>query len=542
MDSPTASIALISLVCLSFAYFNHIIRRNAAAKETGVPDLPLMGQARPQGQKIKGTAVVCGGSVIGLLTARVCHDHFENVVIVEPGAWVASEDAMRKDGWNQKHSRSRIVQYNSLQAIQVFGFKAMSRLFPGLEEECEASDIRHVLIYLPHRHSLLIPYAEYNGNLPKVFYPSRAGLETLIRRLVLGGNFPNIRQVIGTVTGVSRTSNTLSNVSVRTDTGKLELEAAFVVSIDCTGPARAGLKWLEREGFGTSDKYPKGTLPLDQLAVQYHHHMHYATFYFRVPADFGVRLPIPGGIENCGSIYNMIPSSEIESCLIYTQRVDGNIIQVMTAMWGDDFALPTNLEEIKEYARNLRVDTPIPHWFFQFLDELDGYTETMTSSRVTCKPATHVRYHKATNLPSNWVAIGDSVMSVNPVFGQGINKGIMGIVSLNTMLRNIGSNIPKDFSKTFFEMQANKIEPIWQSTKTPDYGFKSTDPIPGETLEVGSFFRWYIRRIFRLASQGDILAGSTFWHSNNFLTPRIQNLQFRLIVKVLWDTLKHPRA
>ncbi len=50
----------------------------------------------------------------GLIAARVCHDHFDDVLIVEPETWLNSPDAMRVDPWNQESKRSRIVQYNSL--------------------------------------------------------------------------------------------------------------------------------------------------------------------------------------------------------------------------------------------------------------------------------------------------------------------------------------------------------------------------------------------------------------------------------------------
>ncbi|KIJ36221.1 hypothetical protein M422DRAFT_179637, partial [Sphaerobolus stellatus SS14] len=47
-------------------------------------DLSKLGMPRNKSQRIRGTAVICGRSIPGLLTARICSDHFENVVIVEP--------------------------------------------------------------------------------------------------------------------------------------------------------------------------------------------------------------------------------------------------------------------------------------------------------------------------------------------------------------------------------------------------------------------------------------------------------------------------
>lgn len=76
------------------------------------------------------------------------------------------------------------------------------------------------------------PTAEYGGSLPKTAYAGRAGLETLIRRLVLGGNYKNIRQITGTVTGVSRDRvdpQFLESVTVRTPDGTMNIPATLVV-------------------------------------------------------------------------------------------------------------------------------------------------------------------------------------------------------------------------------------------------------------------------------------------------------------------------
>ncbi len=78
----------------------------------------------------------------------------------------------------------------------------------------------------------MTPYAEYNGDLPKTIFVSRPGLETLIRRLVLGGQYRNIKQIIGTVTGLVRNASDLqylNQVTVRTVEGARTINAAMVV-------------------------------------------------------------------------------------------------------------------------------------------------------------------------------------------------------------------------------------------------------------------------------------------------------------------------
>lgn len=82
-------------------------------------------------------------------------------------------------------------------------------------------------------HEVIHPYEEYGGNLPKIPFVSRAGIETLLRRLILDKDkYTRIRQIIGTATGASRSTTSpqsLGKVAVRTSDGVTELSAALVI-------------------------------------------------------------------------------------------------------------------------------------------------------------------------------------------------------------------------------------------------------------------------------------------------------------------------
>ncbi|EGO21881.1 hypothetical protein SERLADRAFT_372527 [Serpula lacrymans var. lacrymans S7.9] len=131
----------VAIYCLSLCIWSWL-RRRLLITQTGWTDIPLLGKGRQEAGKIKGTVVVCGGSIGGLLTARICHDHFERVIIVEPEAWLSTSDGRETQAWTQKYQRYRVVQYYSLQAVQVFLFTALKAIFPNFEDECIASGIR----------------------------------------------------------------------------------------------------------------------------------------------------------------------------------------------------------------------------------------------------------------------------------------------------------------------------------------------------------------------------------------------------------------
>ena len=52
-------------------------------------------------------------SIAGLVTARICHDHFEKVIIVEPETWLATEEGWRPEREPKTKSRARVSQYQS---------------------------------------------------------------------------------------------------------------------------------------------------------------------------------------------------------------------------------------------------------------------------------------------------------------------------------------------------------------------------------------------------------------------------------------------
>ncbi|KAK0215876.1 hypothetical protein EDD85DRAFT_444658 [Armillaria nabsnona] len=530
----------LSLVAYGIAlYLGRIFRHRQLAKQTCVLDIDSLGLRLPR-EKIKGTAVICGGSIGGLLAARVCHDHFDDVVIVEPEAWVNTPDAMGVDPWNQQSKRSRVMQYDSLHIILPMGYKAMAKLFPNIEEQAKASGIKvgpsnwHVHFWGNDTRS---PDAEYGGTLPKSIYTGRAGIETLLRRLVLGGDYKNIRQVIGTVTGISRNANSpefIDQVTVRTSEGIRTIPTALVV--DCTGAAAAGMKWLRREGYGFADRYGRNQLPLDELKIAYDQKLHYTTLQFRITPELGRKLPgLPVPYDECWGIYNNLADSRTENRCIYSGRVDEDTIQFCFSAMGKS-ELPKTLEDAKTCARSLVNEKPIPETFFQMLDMLDEVKDTLTCSQVRYPGSSYIRYERAVNLPANWIALGDSVMNVNPIYGQGCSKASFGVICLHKLLMT-STTIPRDFSKKYFSIHAEKIRPLWASLKASDYSLPTTVPLPGETLSKGSWLRWYMKKLIVLSFTDD-QAGSVLWHVRSLFAPPTDALHPRLILKVCLSLIK----
>jgi hypothetical protein len=73
-----------------------------------------------------------------------------------------------------------------------------------------------------------------------------------------------------------------------------------------------------------------------------------------------------------------------------------------------------------------------------------------------------VKYHEVARLPSNFVALGDSVMRSSPVYGLGVTKGMVGAATLAGILDRVkGSSIPGWFGKRVLDSQNTRTEWLW---------------------------------------------------------------------------------
>ncbi|KAJ7210450.1 hypothetical protein GGX14DRAFT_520458 [Mycena pura] len=543
------SLLLKSLVAIPAVYSTlllawHLLRRHLLAKNIGTCSLPSLQTGRHPSQKIEGTAVICGGSIAGLLAARICHEHFERVVIVEPEPWVASEEGRKVDGWVLTSQRSRVMQYASFHGCQVYFLAGMRHLFPNLEEECYRSNIKiqsHNLRFNLSGSMWRTPSALREG-----MYVGRAGIETFLRRLVLDRDtYPNIEFITGTVTDVlpdPTNPSRLSKVIVRKDSSGAVHEFPAALVADCTGPARVGLKWLARHGYGSSTSYPGATLPLDQLKISFDQKLRYSSMLFRISPEFHNCLPLPADLKDMKPIYTFIEDATGETlakgrATFILMRADGDQLVAFAGHYGTARPQPKSLRELKEYARDLYAVTPIPDWVFKLLDMLEEIEDSAIVSLVKVPPTTYVRYHRATNLPSNFVALGDSVMTVNPVFGEGCTKALRCAIALHTVLLRAqatsGRTLPATFATDFFAEEHAKTGWLWENTRVMDYGAPSTEPIAGESLQSGAFLRWYANWLQRLAAT-DGHAGLVMYELTCGFASPIDGFHPSLILKILW--------
>ncbi|KAL1720184.1 hypothetical protein EV715DRAFT_197336 [Schizophyllum commune] len=476
------------------------VRDRALRRETCLHEFEDLGLPR-RGRKIQGTAVICGGSYSGLLAARVCHDHFERVVIIDPEEWLSTEEGRLTAAWTQTSQRSRIMQYFSLNATQVSTFVGLQRLYDNFVAESRASDI--------HIGPAMLK-ADFWGNvmklnpdnLPDNTHASRQAQETLLRRLTLDKKrFPNIQQIAGLVVGVQRHAYGRSSVegvsdvqSVSVRVGKDIVSVPGALFVDCTGSSH-GLKWLARAGYGQA--LPRRTLPLNELTVTYDPKARFSALTFPVSASLRARLDVFLPLRTSATIYACLANPEKQNTSVYAVERDGGMVMLCAGAWGD-IELPTTLDEFIAFTKSRWMERPYPAFFLRLLDELRVAETGMTCCKCNTGPRSYTRYHRAGDLPSNWMAIGDSVMTLNPIFG------------------------------------------IADDPCRADYGFENTTPMEGETRSIGRLGRWYEKKLKYLSTEDGDVAMAIFRVSQS-LAPAIDLIHPSILLKILWSMVKSPK-
>jgi hypothetical protein len=93
-------------------------------------------------------------------------------------------------------------------------------------------------------------------------------------------------------------------------------------------------------------------------------------------------------------------------------------------------------------------------------------------------------------------------LGVNPGWGQGITKAMCDSTYLSSTLANLvppwSTGLPAHFSKEFLKRATPCSRSMYDQNRMLDYGFHTTIPQAGESLQYGAWFRWYWDGLLRV--------------------------------------------
>ena len=362
-------------------------------------------------------AVVLGGSIAGLLAARVLAEAYDQVTVVDRDQLLPGSQPRRGT-----------PQDRHIHALLARGQQVMEQLFPGLTAELagHGAPIGDVLgdarlLFGGHR------LAQAEAGLVAVS-ASRPLLEDRVRarvRALPEVEFAPASDAVGL--RCSRDGSRVTGVRLlrRADASAEEVIDAELV-IDATGRGSRAPAWLQALGFGQ----PR----VDRLRVD----VGYVTRRYRLPPD-----TLDGDLA---CIQGPTPGSPRGGALA---RLEDDIwMLTLFGMAGGH--PPKDPEGCDAFVRSLR---------FPDLYDAAGPGEPVDGpAAYRFQASVRRRYERMRHFPEGFLVMGDALCSFNPIYGQGMSVAALQALALRNNLR--AGSAPR--SQRILRALARAIDAPWE--------------------------------------------------------------------------------
>ncbi|MEU7976019.1 FAD-dependent monooxygenase [Micromonospora sp. NPDC049089] len=376
-----------------------------------------------------GTAVVVGGSVAGLLAARVLSDHADTVVIID------------RDDPQVTGARPGVPQGTQLHALLPGGLLQLERLFPGFRDDALARGAVEAppearRNYLDGRLKVVVP------DDADSLAGSRPLLEGLIRQQVL--RLPNVKTITARATGLVFDGTAVTGVRSEVD-GVPGVERADLV-VDAMGRSSRLSDWLEQADWDR---------PVTRRMTV---HLNYATALFRRPevtpaSTVVLALNTPkSGMDVAGAAFFAIEAGRW---------------MAMMAGYGNDRPGRT----ADDFVRRLREQFP-PEFGDVADQEMIGDVQTYHHADSRRRD-----FHALKRFPAGLISVGDAVASFNPVYGQGMTAAALHAACLSMYLRS-GPDLRAP-ARHYLALQKVVVDAAWSLSTSADLALPHVDgPYP----------------------------------------------------------------
>jgi flavin-dependent dehydrogenase len=431
-------------------------------EEAGREDPRVDRQADPadstQGGSGVDHAVVIGGGVAGLLTARALTGHFRRVTIVERDTLPAGPTF-----------RPGVPQSRHLHVLLGRGLDAIEELLPGFQ----AAVLDTGAALVDWADALWLNAAGWSRRYPqpiRLLGASRELLEWQLRVMVAdaGVRFCTGQEVTGLLASSDR--GTVTGVRVRPHRGALphrqvvpagqrtttEAIPADLV-VDASGRTSKSADWLVTLGYPRPKEV---TIDAD---------LGYASRRYRIPngvaADWRMVILPAAPPSTRGAVVFPIEDAQW---------------QVTLGGYAHDYP-PTDEPGFMEFAKSL--SSPLLHQAIctaEPLSEIHGWRQMANRWR---------QFERLSRWPEGFVVVGDSVRAFNPVYGQGLTVAAITAIALGHALsdhrRRHGADLT-GFARRFQRLVARHGADAWQLATGEDLRYPTTQgPRPGRLGRLG---------------------------------------------------------
>ena len=406
--------------------------------------------------------VIIGGSISGLLTARVLADHAERLTLID-----------RDHLPDEPRPRAGVPHGRHIHVVLAAGQQALAQLLPGVLEELASLGVPAVglprdIIQL-NRGRWVRRWEDSRSFLTG----TRALVEHVVRARVLADQRIEALDSLEAV-GLVGDQGRVRGVRLRprgTPHGEEVLTADLVV--DASGRSSRTSQWLTSIGA----RPPAEERIETGLA--------YATRQYRASVD-------PAVAEYLG-IYLLPRPGAGRGAVVMPIESHGVYLVTLTGLRGDE--PPTDPEGFEEFTA--RLEHPIVH-------------EWLGAAQADGPP---LGYRRAANIrrrydrlpaPEGLLVVGDAATSINPVYGQGISVAALGAQALARALAG-GRPTARRLQRLVIEAG----EQAWQISTGVD---KNLPTATGNAVRSGALDRvagWYLGRVQDHAAT-DMVVGNAF--------------------------------
>ncbi|MBV1931804.1 MAG: hypothetical protein KUG71_08805 [Porticoccaceae bacterium] len=420
-------------------------------------------------------AIVIGGSIAGLLTARVLSDYFERVTIFE--ADTPPDEAVPRKG---------VPQGSHVHGLLAGGGAVITKFFPDIHEDLLAAGVEYgdamtdVRMFVGGRWS---PRIESGINQ---YVMSRPLLEATVRKHTLA--IPNVELRVATSVSAyahstrdahgagpthstreaSSTTNATKTVvtGVTLEEGGESIAADFVA--DVSGRNSKASTWIEQLGYARPQRT---TIGID---------VGYVTFEMQGPPDkerdWSFVFTTPGSIPD-----------ETRGAGLFC--IEGGRYLVTAAGNHKDYP-PTDWAGFLAFLKGL----PYPD-IYEEIKDLQPIGEAKEY-----RYASYLRrhYEQLSDFPAGLVVLGDAMCSFNPIYGQGMTVAAKEAEYLDVCLLKCVENGNMDnLAQSFFAGAAKFIDAAWDGVTVEDFRYPQTR---GDRPKGFAVAKWLNSKFFALSA------------------------------------------
>jgi 2-polyprenyl-6-methoxyphenol hydroxylase-like FAD-dependent oxidoreductase len=397
-------------------------------------------------------AVVMGGSIAGLLAARVLAEQFDRVTVVDRDRLPLVAEPRRG-----------VPQSVQPHVLFARGYRILEELFPGIGQSLSTSGAIRFDWGKDFRYFQRGAWAATLSTASGLdsYTCTRPLLESAIRQRV--AQLPNIQFRVQRVVGLcsDRSRHCITGVKLH-QPGGLADELAAQLVVDASGRGTHAPQWLQDSGFNP----PPATVIDPGLG--------YATRRYRLPASD----------QPVGKILLISQQPPHQTRLGYLAAVEHNEWIATLGGYGRDYP-PSDDPGFLDFAQSLSNPE-----FYQAIHQAEPLS-AIRSHRAT---ANRLYHYEQIDLPDGFVAIGDAVCALCPIYGQGMTVSAISSLLLRDWLARPHSQQLSPNGVSFQKQLAHSNAFPWSLATGFDSQFPTTKGAVSPTW-AGKLFQGYAERL-----------------------------------------------